>query len=320
VAAGVPELAAGIRRGMTDRERLLDELRPASFAIAYRMLGSVSEAEDVVQEALLRVHQTLDSGEQIASPRAFVATVTTRLAINELRSARARRERYVGEWLPEPIITNGHDDPARHAETADSLSLAMLVLLESLSPEQRAVLLLHDVFDYPYPEIAAIVGKSEDNVRQLATRARRHVEERRPRFQTTSEQRDELAGRFFAAAEQGDLAGLEALLAHDVELTGDGGGKAPALARSLHGRTRVARALINWIRLGARLPGTSISPVEINGSPGALLLDGQKRLIAVLALDMAGDQITSISSIVNPDKLKHLGPVGDLRSLLRSAR
>jgi RNA polymerase sigma factor (sigma-70 family) len=135
---------------MTDREQLLDELRPVAFAIAYRMLGSVSEAEDVVQEALLRLHRALEDGEQIASPRAFLATVTTRLAINELRSARARRERYVGDWLPEPIITEGHDDPARHAETADSLSLAMLVLLESLSPEQRAVLLLHDVFDYGY--------------------------------------------------------------------------------------------------------------------------------------------------------------------------
>jgi RNA polymerase sigma-70 factor (ECF subfamily) len=176
---------------MTDRERLLDELRPVAFAIAYRMLGSVSEAEDVVQEVLLRVHQALQAGEQIASPSAFVATVTTRLAINELGSARVRRERYVGEWLPEPIITDGHDDPAQQAEMADSLSLAMLVLLESLSPEQRAVLLLHDVFDYRYPEIAEIVGKSEDNVRQLATRARRHVEQRRPRFQTTREQRDE---------------------------------------------------------------------------------------------------------------------------------
>ena len=149
---------------MTDRERLLDELRPHAFAIAYRMLGSVSEAEDVMQEALLRVHQALEAGEQIASPRAFVATVTTRLAINDLRSARARREHYVGEWLPEPIVTDGHDDPARHAETVDSLSLAMLVVLESLSPEQRAVLLLHDVFDYGYREIAAIIGKSEDNV------------------------------------------------------------------------------------------------------------------------------------------------------------
>src|SRR5256885_15927340 len=207
---------------MTEREELLDDLRPVAFGIAYRMLGSVSEAEDVVQEALLRVHQTLDAGEEITSPRAFVVTVTTRLAINELRSARARRERYVGEWLPEPIITDGHDDPAQHAEMADSLSLATLVLLESLSPEQRAVLLLHDVSDYDYPQVAEIIGKSQDNVRQLATRARRHVEQHRPRFQTTREQRDELAARFFAAAEQGDLARLEALLAADVELTGDG--------------------------------------------------------------------------------------------------
>jgi RNA polymerase sigma-70 factor (TIGR02957 family) len=302
---------------VTDRERLLDELRPVAFGIAYRMLGSVSEAEDVVQDALLRVHQALDDGEEIASPRAFIATVATRLAINELRSARVRRERYVGEWLPEPILTDGHDDPARHAEIADSLSMAMLVVLESLSPEQRAALLLHDVFDYGYPEIAAIVGKSEDNVRQLATRARRHVEQRRPRFQTTREQRDELARRFFAAAEQGDLAGLEALLAHDVELTGDGGGKAPALARSMQGRTRVARMLINWVRQGARLPGASIRPVEVNGAPGALILDGEERLISVWALDITGGQITGVNSIVNPDKLKHLGPVADLRSLLR---
>jgi RNA polymerase sigma-70 factor (TIGR02957 family) len=305
---------------MTDRERLLDELRPVSFAIAYRMLGSVSEAEDIVQEALLRLHRALEEGQRIQSPRAFVATVTTRLAINELHSARARRERYVGEWLPEPIITDGDDDPARHAETADSLSLAMLVLLESLSPEQRAVLLLHDVFDYGYTEIAAIVGKSEDNVRQLATRARRHVEQRRPRFQTTREQRDELARRFFQAAEQGDLAGLETLLAHDVQLTGDGGGKAPALARPLRGRTRVAHAVINWVRRVTRPPEVSVRPAEVNGGPGALLLDGQQRLIGVCALDIARGQITSIRGIVNPDKLAHLGPVADLASLLRSAR
>ncbi len=192
---------------MRDRDTLLDELRPTSFAIAYRMLGSVSEAEDVVQEALLRVHQSLEAGEDIASPRAFIATITTRLAINEFRSARVRRETYVGDWLPEPIVTEGVDDPARHAETADSLSLAMLVLMESLSPEQRAVLLLHDVFGYGYPEITDIVGKSEDNVRQLASRARKHVKERRPRFETTREQQHELSTRFFAAAEQGDLAG-----------------------------------------------------------------------------------------------------------------
>jgi RNA polymerase sigma-70 factor (ECF subfamily) len=302
---------------MTDRERLLDELRPVAFQIAYRMLGSVSEAEDIVQETLLRVHQALDAGERIASPRAFAATVTTRLAINELRSARARRERYVGEWLPEPIITDGHDDPARHAETADSLSLAMLVLLESLSPEQRAVLLLHDVFDYPFSEIAAIVGKSEDNVRQLASRARQHVDARRPRFQSTREQRDELAQKFYAAAQDGDLSGLEALLAHDVTLTGDGGGKAPALARSLHGRNRVARTLHNWFKLGARIPGAGMRPVEVNGGPGAMLVDGQGRLIGVLALDIEGSYIRSISSIVNPDKLSHLGQVADLRALLR---
>jgi len=320
MAAEASELAAGVRIGMTDRERLLDELRPVAFAIAYRMLGSVSEAEDVVQEALLRVHQALDSGERIASPRAFVATVTTRLAINELRSARARRERYVGEWLPEPIITDGDDDPARHAETADSLSLAMLVLLESLTPEQRAVLLLHDVFGYDHAQIAEIIGKSADNVRQLATRARRHVEQRRPRFQTTREQRDELAARFFEAAEQGDLAGLEALLASDVQLTGDGGGKVPALARSLRGRNRVARTLINWFRQAARVPGVSLRPVEVNGGSGALLLDAQQRLISVFALDIAAGQIRSISGIVNPDKLTHLGPVADHNSLLRSAK
>ena len=305
---------------MSSREELLQQLRPVSFAIAYQMLGSVTEAEDVVQEALLQVHQALEAGEQIASPRAFVATVTTRLAINELRSARVRRERYVGEWLPEPIITDGRDDPARHAETADSLSLAMLVLLESLSPDQRAVLLLHDVFDYGYPEIAGIVGKNEANVRQLATRARRHVERRQPRFQTTREQRDELARRFFQAAEQGDLAGLEALLAHDVELTGDGGGKVPALGRSLRGRNRVARTLTGWARIRARVPGVSLRPAEVNGGAGALFFDAQQRLVGVWALEIAAGQITSISAIVNPDKLTHLGPVADVRSLLRSAR
>jgi RNA polymerase sigma-70 factor (TIGR02957 family) len=305
---------------MTGRERLLEKLRPVSFAIAYRMLGSVSEAEDVVQEALLRMHRALEAGEQIASPHAFVATVTTRLAINELRSARARREYYVGEWLPEPIITDRHDDPARHAEMADSLSLAMLVLLESLSPEERAVLLLHDIFDYDHERVAEIIGKSRDNVRQLATRARRHVEQHRPRFQTTREQRDELARRFFLAAEEGDLSGLEALLAHDVELTGDGGGKVPALARKLRGRSRVARTLIKWFRLGARIPGASVHPVEVNGGPGALYLDGRRRLVAVFALEIRDGQITSVCAIVNPDKLVHLGPVGDFTSLLRRAR
>ena len=300
-------------------EELLDELRPRSFAIAYRMLGSVAEAEDVVQEALLRVHRALERGERIESPRAYAATVTTRLAIDELRSARMRRERYVGEWLPEPILTDGRDDPARQAEMADSLSLAMLVLLETLSPEQRAVLLLRDVFDYGYDEIARIVDKNEDNVRQLASRARAHVEQGRPRFQTSREQREELAHRFFAAVQDGDLAGLESLLAHDVVLTGDGGGKVPALARPLSGRSRVARALINWVRIGARIPGASMRPVEVNGTPGALLLDGDGRLLAVWALEISGGEVTGLNSIVNPEKLRHLGAVGDVRSLLEAA-
>lgn len=305
---------------MTAEEHELEPLRPASFAIAYRMLGSVAEAEDVVQEALLRVHRAIEEGEQIASTRAYLATVTTRLAINELRSARARREQYVGEWLPEPILTGGVDDPAEHAEMADSLSVAMLVLLESLSPEQRAALLLHDVFDYGYPEIAKIIGKSEDNVRQLASRARRHVEERRPRFQTSREQREELAQRFLAAAQQGDLAGLEALLAHDVILTADGGGKVPALARSLRGRTCVARLLLNWMRVVSRLPDFTLQPTEVNGGRGVMVLDGQQRLISVWSLEIADGEIRRIGSVVNPDKLAHLGAVGDFASLVRGHR
>ena len=302
------------------RDDLLAELRPRAFAIAYRMLGSVAEAEDVVQEALLRLHGALGRGERIESPRAYVATVATRLAIDQLRSARARRERYTGEWLPEPLVTDEAGDPARRAEMADSLSLAFLVLLESLSPEQRAVLLLHDVFDYGYDEIAQIVGKSEDNTRQLASRARRHVAERRPRFETSQEQREALAERFFAAARDGDLAGLETLLAHDVELHGDGGGKVPALARPIRGRSRVARTLLAWIRQGARIAGASIRRVEVNGQPGALLLDGEGALIGVWALEIADGEIKSMRSIVNPDKLQHLGTVADVRSLLARPR
>ncbi len=304
---------------MSGTEQLLEELRSAAFAIAYRMLGSVAEAEDVVQEALLRVHRALEAGQRIESPRAYLATVTTRLAIDSLRSARVRREQYVGEWLPEPLLTDSRDDPAGQAEMADSLSLALLVLLESLSPEQRAVLLLRDVFDYGYDEIARIVGKREANVRQLASRARSHVEQARPRFQTSREQREELARRFFAAVQQGDLAGLEALLAHDVQLTGDGGGKVPALTRPLRGRSRVARALLSWARVGSRIPGASMRPVEVNGAPGALLLDGERRLIGVWALDIGGGEIAGVRSVVNPEKLAHLGPLADVRALLRAA-
>jgi RNA polymerase sigma-70 factor (ECF subfamily) len=301
----------------TAHDELLESLRPAAFAIAYRMLGSVAEAEDVVQEALLRFHRALEEGQRIESPRAYVATVATRLAIDELRSARARRETYVGEWLPEPLLTDPADDPARHAEMADSLSMAFLVLLESLSPEQRAVLLLHDVFEYGYGEIAGIVDKSEANVRQLAVRARRHVDEGRPRFEASREERDALAHRFFAAAQEGDLEGLEALLAEDVVLHGDGGGKAPALARAIHGARRVARTFGAWMRQGSRIAGLELREIEVNGQPGAMILDGEGKLLSVMTLDIADGRVQGIRSVVNPDKLRHIGPVADVAALLR---
>jgi RNA polymerase sigma-70 factor (TIGR02957 family) len=299
-------------------EHEFDELRPPAFAIAYRMLGSVSEAEDAVQEGFLRLHRAREGGERIESPSAFLSTVVWRVSLDHLRSARVRRETYVGEWLPEPLVASADHDPAGKAEMADSLSLAFLVLLETLSPEQRAAFLLRDVFDEPYDRIAEIVGTSEQNARQLATRARRHVEERRPRFEASREQRDELATRFFAAAEEGDLEGLEALLAHDVVLRGDGGGKAPALARAIHGRARVARTLTAGLRaLGSRIRGLTLRREEINGEPGVLFLDREGKLIAVMILHVAEGRIQAVSSIDNPDKLRHLGPLADLRALLR---
>jgi RNA polymerase sigma-70 factor (ECF subfamily) len=300
-------------------QELYERLRPGAFGIAYRMLGSVSEAEDLVQEGLLRLHRALEDGEPLESPKAYLSTIVTRLAIDELRSARARRETYVGEWLPEPLIAPD-DDPARHAEIADSLSLAFLVVLESLSPEQRAVFLLRDVFDYPYDRIAAIVGKSEAATRQIATRARRHVDDRRPRYEASRRRRDELAQRFFAAAEDGDLRTLETLLAEDVELHGDGGGRVPALARSLHGRRRVAGTLAAWIALGRRAGGVEVRHAEINGQPGAVIADADGGLIGVWSLDIVEDRIQSIRSIVNPDKLAHLGPVSGLTAMLERAR
>jgi RNA polymerase sigma-70 factor (ECF subfamily) len=300
---------------MTDEE--FDELRPSAFAIAYRMLGSVSEAEDVVQEGFLRLHRARAGGERIESPRAYLSTVVSRLSLDHLRSAMVRRETYVGEWLPEPLVASADDDPASKAEMADSLSLAFLVLLESLSPEQRAAFLLREVFDEPYDRIAEIVGTSEQNARQLVTRARRHVDERRPRFKASREQRDELASRFFAVVEEGDLEGLEELLAHDVVLHGDGGGNAPAIKRAVHGRASVARTLIAGRRAGTRFGGFTWRREEVNGQPGALFFDREGRLAGVMILDVADGQIHAVSSIVNPDKLQHLGPVADLRALLR---
>jgi RNA polymerase sigma-70 factor (TIGR02957 family) len=300
---------------MTDDE--FDELRRPAFAVAYRMLGSVSEAEDVVQEGFLRLHRARESGERIESPRAYLSTVVSRLSLDQLRSARVRRETYVGEWLPEPLVPSADNDPARGLEMADSLSLAFLVLLESLTPEQRAAFLLHEVFDEPYDRIAKILETSEPNARQLVARARRRVEERRPRFDATREQQEELATRFFAAAEEGDLAGLEELLTQDVVLRADGGGKAPAVKRPLHGRATVARALIGGLRRAARVGGFTLRREQVNGQPGALFLDRTGNLAAVMILDVAGGQIQAVSSIVNPDKLRHLGPVADLNALLR---
>jgi RNA polymerase sigma-70 factor (TIGR02957 family) len=302
-------------------DELFEELRPRAFAIAYRMLGSVSEAEDVVQEGMLRLHRALEEGEKIESPGAYLSTIVSRLAIDELRSARVRREQYVGDWLPEPLPTGDLEgEPARHAEMADSLSLAFLVLLENLSPEQRAVFLLHDVFDYPFKEIAEIVGKSDSAVRQLAVRARGHVGEGRRRYSASREERDELASRFFAATEEGDVKALEQLLAEDVVLRGDGGGKAPALAHAVHGRERAARTLGAWRKAGERFGGFELVPTEVNGQPGAITTTPDGQVISVIALDIAEGKIQAVSGIVNPDKLHHLGPVADVNALLRRGR
>jgi RNA polymerase sigma-70 factor (TIGR02957 family) len=292
-------------------DELFEELRPKAFAIAYRMLGSAAEAEDVVQEAFLRLYRELDAGVRIDSPEAYLVTVVTRLGIDELRSARLRREQYVGEWLPEPILTAEDEDPARHAEIADSLSIGLLVVLETLSPEERAVFLLREVFDYRHERIAEVLGKSPAAVRQLAVRARRRVGEREPRFETSREQRDRLADRFFEAFEEGNLEALEGLLAADVTLRGDGGGKVPALAQAVRGRSRVARTLSAFGRAAERFGVATVRRDEVNGGPGAVTLDSEGRIVAVIALDIAGGQIQAVSAVVNPDKLRHLGPVTD---------
>jgi RNA polymerase sigma-70 factor (TIGR02957 family) len=285
---------------------ILEELRPRAFAVAYRMLGSVSEAEDIVQEALLRLHLTLQEGERIESPRAYLSTVVTRLCIDQLRSARVRRESYVGEWLPEPLVDDGRSDPADHAELADSLSLAFLVLLESLTPEQRAAFVLREVFDYPYEQIAAIIGTGEANTRQLVARARQHVDERRPRFEVSQQRRKQMARSFLAAFSNGDLQALEDLLAQDVVLHGDGGGRVRAIARPVHGRAKVARVLLSGMRATESFGGLSLREVQVNGQPGAMFSDAGGALVAVVVLDIADDHIQAVRAIANPDKLRHL--------------
>jgi RNA polymerase sigma-70 factor (ECF subfamily) len=296
-----------------------ESLRPLMFSIAYRMLGSVSEAEDTVQEAFLRYQRALDSGEEIESPKAYVSAVVTRLAIDELRSARVRRERYVGQWLPEPLLTDEEADPAAQAEQADSLSMAFLLVLERLSPVERAVFLLHDVFAYGYDEIAAIVGKSEANCRQLASRARRHVESEKPRFGASRRERDELAARFFAAASEGDLDGLVEMLAADVVVYGDGGGKAPQWGRPIAGADRVGRLFVTLGRQMAEL-GVTAALREVNGQPGAVVLDSDGQVVNVFSLDIVDGAVQTVRSVINPDKLQHVGPVADAWALLRGLR
>ncbi|HET8653559.1 MAG TPA: RNA polymerase sigma-70 factor [Gaiellaceae bacterium] len=293
-------------------------LRPLMFSIAYRMLASVSEAEDVVQEAFLRYQRALAEDAEIESPKAYLSTVVTRLAIDQLRSARARRETYVGEWLPEPLVTDD-DDPAARTEEADSLSMAFLLLLERLSPVERAVFLLHDVFGYGYDEVGGIVGKSEANCRQLALRARRHIESEKPRFDASRQKRDELAARFLAAVTEGEVDGLVELLAGDVVVYGDGGGKAPQWAAPIVGVERVASLLAG---LGRQLPeyGITVRPLRVNGQPGAAFLDAEGRLVNVWSLDIVDGVVQTVRSVINPDKLQHLGPVADLRALLREGR
>ncbi len=287
------------------------EFRPLMFSIAYRMTGSISDAEDIVQEAFLRLTRALRDGVSIGSPKAYLATITTRLAISHLRSARVRRESYVGAWLPEPLLTSTEPDPAERAEMADSLSMAFLVLLESLTPTERAVFLLREVFGYEYQEIADITGKSEPNCRQILARARHHVDEAKPRFETSRQQREELARRFFEAAAGGDLAALLELLAPDVIMVGDGGGKAWAAARPFHGPQQVARFMLGLARRGPKM-GARVELAWVNGQPGAVTYDAADRVINVFALDIADGLVHAVRAVINPDKLHHLGPVSDV--------
>jgi RNA polymerase sigma-70 factor, ECF subfamily len=281
------------------------ELRPLLFSIAYRMLGSASDAEDVVQETYLRFHRETAAGTVVESPKSYLSAITTRLCIDHLRSARVRRESYVGTWLPEPLLTDEESDVERHAETADSLSMGFLVLLESLTPVERAVFVLREAFDYGYAEIAEIVGKSEANCRQLAARARRRVEEGRPRFEPSREQREELMRRFVAALHEGETQPLVELLAADVAFYGDGGGKAPAAPRPLHGAERVARFLAGIARVGRR-QGARLRRAEINGQPGAVALAADGTLVAVFAIDVVDGAVAAVRGVPNPDKLAYI--------------
>lgn len=285
-----------------------DELRPLLFSIAYRMVGSVSEAEDIVQEAFLRHHRAVAEHVQIDHPKAYLSAVTTRLAIDHLRSARVRREQYVGPWLPEPLVADERTpDPGEQAELSDSLSLAFLVLLERLSPVERAAFLLREVFGYPYDEIASVVERSEDNVRQLVSRARRHIESERPRFDVSRQAHAEITDRFVAACRTGDTEGLIELLAADVVAYTDGGGKVQAARIPVAGRDRVARFLVAAASPKRAGEDLAFEHVDVNGVPGVLVRDGDGQPAGVLSLQLAGGLIQGVHIVSNPDKLVHVG-------------
>ena len=273
-----------------------DDLRPLMLSIAYRMVGSFSEAEDLVQDA----YERLAREDGVENPKAWLSTVVTRLCIDHLRSARVRREQYPGTWLPEPVLADPAPDAVMRSE---SLSMAVLVLLESLSPVERAVFVLREAFDYGYDEIAEIVGKSPENCRQLAVRARRHVEERRPRFEPSREQREELTKRFVAALQRGETEPLVEMLAEDAAFYGDGGGKATAIG-PLHGRDRLAPVLAGFARVGLRR-GVTVRQVELNGQPGLLAVE-DGAVIAAWALQISDGAIHAIHGVTNPDKLAHI--------------
>jgi RNA polymerase sigma-70 factor, ECF subfamily len=289
------------------RTEEFEPLRPLLFSIAYRILGSVSEAEDAVQETWLRYQS---SPTQPTSAKAFLSAAVTRISIDILRSARVRREQYVGQWFPEPLLTDPYQDPERSAQLADSVSMAALLLLERLSPLERAVFVLREVFGFGFGEIAPAVGRSEAACRQLAVRARQHMDAGRPRFETDRREREKLAARFFDALAEGDVDGLRELLAADAQLVGDGGGKAPALARSVIGGEKVARVLASIFPWLVQIEVT-VEPREVNGQPGAIFRDRDGKILTAMALDVLHGQIQMIRSVQNPDKLGHVGPVAD---------
>ncbi|HEX6451689.1 MAG TPA: RNA polymerase sigma factor SigJ [Trebonia sp.] len=301
------------------------EYRPLMFSIAYGMTGSVGDAEDIVQDAFVGLTRAYQAGTTIADPKAYLTTAVTRLGINYLRSARVRRETYVGDWLPEPVVVPA-DEPAEHAELADSLSMAFLVLLEALSPVERAVFMLREVFGYGYPDVARITGKTEVNCRQIFARARQRVaadaqdRDDVPLAAQVAAQRarraegEELARRFFEAAAGGDMDALLGMLAPDVVFQGDGGGKAQAIGKPLAGQQRVLRLLAGLFRRG-RILGASLRLAWVNGQPGAVTYDAQGLVVNVFALDIADGVVQAIRSVVNPDKLGHIGPVSDVARL-----